>query len=110
MIKVLTGEVRHLLELLGPELRHLDGLLLHVVARGGHALLVGVVHDFGQVVRVQRVQNVEHVVPRRPFPFGELVREVRSKDRVVLERGEDALHTQLIVVRDLDRGYRSLLE
>ena len=84
MIKVLTTEVRHLLELLGPELRHLDGLLLHVVACGGVALFVGVVHDFGQVVGVQRVQDVEHVVPRRPLPFRELVREVRREDRVVL--------------------------
>ena len=90
-IWVLTGEVRHLLELLGPELRHLNGLLLHVFAHGSHALLVGMVHDLVQVVRVQGVDDVEHVVARWPLSFRELVREVGDEDRVVLEGGEDVL-------------------
>ena len=68
------------------------------------------VHDLGEVVRVQRVQDVEHVVARWPLPFWELFGEVRVEDRVVLERGEDILYRQFVVVRHLYLGDRSLLE
>ena len=80
-----------------------------MLARRGHPLLVGVLHDLRQVVRVQRVEDVEEVLPRRTLVLRVLVRKVRQEDGVLLELGIERLHRQLVVVRDLDRRDGRLL-
>ena len=100
--ETLTREVRHGLELLLPELGDLDRLCLAGLAVDGHALLVGVGEHLLQVVRVERVEHVEEVLPRRPLVLGVLVGEVAGQQVVLGELGPEAPDGQLIVVRDLD--------
>ena len=99
---MLTGQVWHGLELLGPEVGDLDGLVLHPLALSSEPLLVGVGHDLGQVVRVDRVQDVEEIVSRRPFPFRIGVGEELHHVRVLLELRVERLDRQLIVVGHFD--------
>ena len=53
----LTGEVWHGLQLLLPELRDLDGLLLADLAGHRHPLLVGVLHHLLEHVLGQRLRR-----------------------------------------------------
>ena len=105
-----TGQVRHGLELLLPELRHLDGLLLHGLAGGGVTLLVGVGHDLAQVVGVHGVEDVEEVLTRRPFVLGVLVGEVAVHGGIVFELRPQCLRGQLLVMRNFDGVDLVLLE
>ena len=47
---VLTGQVRHRLQLFLPELGDGDALFLLVSGIGGHPLLVGMLHDLLEVL------------------------------------------------------------
>ena len=98
---MLTGQIRHGLELLGPEVGDLDGLVLHPLALSSEPLLIGVGHDLGQVVRVDRVQNVEEVVPGRAFPFRIGVGEELHLVVVLLELRIEVLDGQLLEVGHL---------
>ena len=99
---VLTREVRHVLELLLPEVGDADGLRLLVHAGPGHPLDVGVVHDLAQVLGVDRVQHVEEVLPRRPLVLRVLGREVLHELGVLLELRPEAADRELVVVGHLD--------
>lgn len=107
---VLTRQVRHGAELLLPVLRHLDGLLLHVLALASQALLGGVLDDLLQVVRLQRVEYVEEVLSWRSLAFRVLVGEVALKDRVLSHRRVDVLDTELLVVWHFDEDHVRPLE
>ena len=98
----LTGHIRHGGQLLCPEFRHLDGLLLHGLAGGGVALFVGVRHDLAEVVRVHGVEDVEEVLARRSLVLGVLVGEVAVHGVVLLELRPQRLRGQLLVVRHFD--------
>ena len=66
----LTGEVRHGLQLLRPELRDLDGLVLPGLPFSCHALLVGEGHQLAEILGLQGVEDVEEVLSSRAFPSG----------------------------------------
>ena len=81
-----------------------------MLASPGHALLVGVRHDVREVDRLERVQDVEEVRPRWPFPYWVFVWEVGHEDGVLGELRVDVLHRQFIVAWDLDVADLRLLE
>ena len=58
-------------------------------------------HDLGERVGVQRVQDIEEVVARRPFASGVGVGEVGHELRVLDEHRVDRLVRQLVVFRHL---------
>ena len=99
---ILTGQVRHRLQLLLPELGDGDALLLLVFGVGGHPLLVGVLHDLLEVLRLQRVEDVEEVLARRALAGGIRVGEVLHELRVLLEVRPERLHRELVVLWDVD--------
>ena len=105
---VLTGEVRHSFQLLLPELCDLDGLGLGAVGAGAHALLVGVGHDLGEVLRVEGVEDVEKVVSRRPLALWVSGREVPHELCVLGELGPEIPHRELVVPGHLDGGHLGL--
>ena len=82
-----------------PVLGDLDGLPCHALAFGGVSLLGCVGHDLLEVVRVQRGQDVEEVVPWRLFAFGVLRREVGHHFGVLGEHRVQALDAELVVLR-----------
>ena len=65
--------------------RDLDGLCLLVEPLGRHPHLVGVLHDLGQVLRIDRVHDVEEVLPRWAFAVSEAVRKVFDEVLILLE-------------------------
>ena len=81
----LTRHVRHRSQLLRPVFGDLDGLMFHGLTLCRVPLLVCMVHDLLEVVRVQGVEDVEEVVPRRSLAGWVLVGEVRHEDRVLIE-------------------------
>ena len=89
---VLTGQVRHRLQLFFPELGDGDALFLLVCGVGGHPLLVGVLHDLVEVLGLQRVEDVEEVLARRALADWISIREVLHEFRVLLEMRPERLH------------------
>ena len=87
-----------------------DRLLLHGLALGGHALLVGVEHDLREVVGVDGVEHIEEVLSGWAFADWVFVREVAVHVRVLLEFGPERLHGELVVVRHLDGDDLGLLQ
>ena len=59
--------------------------MFHGFTLGRVSLLVCMVHDLLEVVRVQGVEDVEEVVPRWSLAGWVLVGEVRHEDRVLIE-------------------------
>ena len=108
--RVLTGQVWHRLQLLLPVLGDLDRLVLHGFAFRRHPLLVGVDHEVLEILRMNRVQDVEEIGAGWPFIGWKLVREVLHEQLVILEHGEECLDGELIIVWHLDVRDRSLLE
>ena len=106
----LTREIGHGLELFLPELRDLNGLLLHVLACGGHPLLRYVVHTALQILRIQSCQEIKEILPRGPFIFRVLVREVLLEVDVFFEHGINVADGQLLVVGHLHVRDLALLE
>ena len=100
-MEALTGEVRHVLELLRPVLGDLDGLVLHLLAVCGVALLVGVCQDLGQVLRVDRVEHIEEIVARWPLALRIFVGEEAHHVRVLQELRVEVLHGELLEVGHL---------
>ena len=66
--------------------------------------------DVGEILGVDRVQDVEEVLPRRAFVLGILIGEVRHHLGVLRELRIKVLDRELIVVRDLDGAHLLLLE
>ena len=66
--------------------------------------------DLGEVVRVQRVHDVEEVLAGRPLILRVVIREVGVEDRVLLELGEERLDRELVVLGYLDLLDLQLLE
>ena len=106
----LLGQVRHGAQLLPPRVRDLDRLLLGVRRVRGPPHLVGVAHHLAQVLGIERVQDPEKVVARRPLASYEGVGEVLGEVGVLLVLRPELLHRELVVLRDLDRGDGLLLE
>ena len=106
----LTGQVRHVPELLLPELGDGDGVDLVVVALRRHPLLARVAHDLLQVLRVHGVQHVEEILTRRASVLRELVREVDVHRHVLGELRPQRLDGELIVARHLDGLHLGFLE
>ncbi len=79
----------------------LYGLTLHGLAGRSHTLLVRVFEDLRKVIRVQRVEHVEKVVPRWAFALRICIREVRHELGVLRELRIEILHAELVVVRHL---------
>ena len=105
----LTRQVGHRLQLLLPELGDLDGVPLVVGAVGRHPLLVGVLQDLLEVFGVDRVQDVEEVLPRRALAGWVLVGEVLDELVVLGELGPQVLDRELVVVRHGDPLHLGLL-
>ena len=72
----LTRQVRHRRQLLRPVLGDLDRLMFHRLTLGRHPLLVGVVHDLLEVVRIQGVEDIEEVLARWSLAGWVFVRKV----------------------------------
>ena len=98
---VLTGQIRHRLQLFLPELGDGDALFLLVCCIGGHPLLVGVLHDLLEVLGLQRVEDVEEVLARRALASWIRVWEVLHEVRVLLEMRPERLHGQLVIMWDI---------
>ena len=63
------------------------------------------VHAALQELRMQSVQHVEEVLPRRSLVLRVLVREVLGEVRVLLHLRVDLLDGELIVMWHLDEGH-----
>ena len=64
------------------------------------ALLVRVSHDLFEVLRMDRIQDVEEVLSRWTFAGRKPVGEVLHHRRVLFELRPDALDAELFEVRD----------
>ena len=109
MDKQLTSKIGHGLQLLLPERRDLDGLLLHGLALAGHPLLVGMNHDVLEVLWVQRVEHVEEVLPWGSLVLSPSGREERRERWILLEHRPNVFDGQLIVMGNLDVCHLRLL-
>ena len=98
----LTRQVGHRLQLLLPELGDLDRVPLVVGAVGRHPLLVGMLQYLLEVFGVDRVQDVEEVLPRRALAGWVLVGEVLDELVVLGELRPEVLDRELVVVRHGD--------
>ena len=101
-LAALLGQVRHGFELLLPELGDGDGLLLLVGAVGRHPLLRGMGQDALEILRLERVEDIEEVLARRAPPGRVLVREVAGELWVLAHVGPKGLHGQLVIMRNSD--------
>ena len=84
--------------------------MFHRLTLGRHPLLVGVVHDLLEVVRIQGVEDIEEVLARWSLAGWVLVRKVGQEDRVLLELRIELLDGELIVVGHVDVLHLDLLE
>ena len=109
MYWALTRQVGHGLEFLQPVVGDLDGLGLGVLAVGGHPLLVRVSQQLLEVLRVDRVQDVEEVRSGRPLAVRVFVGEVLDEFRIFLELRIQRLDADLVVVRHRDLLHDGLL-
>ena len=82
---VLTREVRHGLQLLLPELGDGNALFLLVWCICRHPLFVGMLQDALQVLRLQGIEDVEEVLPRRPLSSRICIREEPHEFGVLLK-------------------------
>ena len=94
----LTGQVRHRLQLLFPELGDGDALFLLVCGIGGHPLLVGVLHDLLEVLGLQCVEDVKEVLSRWSFACRIRVRQVMRQLGPVLKRKHKGFLRTLITI------------
>ena len=94
----LTGQVRHRLQLLFPELGDGDALFLLVSSISRHSLFVGMLQDLLEVFWLQRVEDIEEVLPRRPFACWIRIREVLREVGIFLEMRPQGLHRKLIIM------------
>ena len=93
---VLTGKVRHAVEVVPPLLRDVHSLLVVVLPCGGVPLLLGVGNELCDVLWIARVQNCVEVVP-----IGEPVLRIRVLQvlhdlLVQSELRVDLVHAQLV--------------
>ena len=109
-IRVLTGYVGHLLELLLPVFGDLDGLHLPSLSLRGHALLVGVVQHLLEEVGMDGVEYIEEVLPGRILAFWEDVGEVLLHLLIIGELRPEVYDSELVIVRDFDEVDLLLLE
>ena len=89
IIKQLTGQVWHGLQLLLPKLGNFDGLLLHGLAITGHPLLIRMRHHFLEILRVQGVEDVEEILTWWTLVLCPLGREKRNESWILLELRPD---------------------
>jgi hypothetical protein len=80
-----TRHVWHRSQLLRPVFGDLDGLMFHGLTLCRVPLLICMIQDLLQVVRIQGVEDVEEVISWWSFAGWVLIREVRHEDRVLLE-------------------------
>ena len=90
------------MKLLLPIFRHLDCLSLLHDALSRHSLLIGMLYNLPQVIRLKGRQDIEKIVPRRTFPFSKLVWEKLHKPFVVFHQRENVLYTELLIMRNVD--------
>ena len=102
-------KVWHALQLILPELRDLDGLVLHVLTSNGHALLRRMVHAALEVIWIQGCQNIERVLSGRPLFLRVLIRKVRLEEGIFPKLGVDVPDRQLLVERHLHARHLALL-
>ena len=74
--------------MLFPELADLDALAFSCGTLNSHPLLVSVVHNLSQVLRMYCVKYVVKVLSGRPFVLREGIREELHELRVLLELRE----------------------
>ena len=108
--EVLTGQVRHGLELFLPEGTDVDRLVLHFLSVCGHPLFVGVEDDLGEVLWHLGVHDVKKVLARRTFAFRIHGGEVSEKLGVLLDLGPQILDGKLVVVGHGDEPHLRLGE
>lgn len=101
-IQLPTGKIWHLFQLLRPEVRDLDRLLLHRFSLCRHTLLVGVLHHLFEILWVEGVEDIEEVFSWRRLAGRVLVRQVRHHPGVLLQIRVQGLHRDLLVVGHLD--------
>ena len=90
------------MKLLLPIFRHFDGLTLLHDALSRHSLLIGMLYDLPQVIRLKGRQDIEKIVPWRTFSFGKLVWEKLHEPFVVFHQRENVLHTEFLIMRNVD--------
>ena len=66
------------------------------------AIVVGLLDQGLCVLGVDRVEDVEEVLPVRKAAFGQGIRQVNHDLHVLLELGEDFCNAQLVVARHLN--------
>ena len=71
---------------------------------------MGVVQDPLQKLWVQRVENIEEVLPWGPFACRVLVGEVPAQEIILGELRVEVLHREFLVMRHLDIIYIRLLD
>ena len=98
----LTTKERHLVEALPPLGGHLNLVLivLGLVRLVSH--LVGVLNKAPDIVRVDRVEDCEEVLPGWALLLGEGVWKILHEVRVLSEERKYVLHGQLIKLRNVN--------
>ena len=102
MTSKLIGQVRHCLELVLPKLGDFYCLSLVVLVDSTHPLFICVAQQFGEVLRLDRVQDVEEIFPGRSLSNGVLLWKVLGELRVLVEHRPQVLDREFVVVRNSD--------
>ena len=99
---MLTGFERNGVERVPPLVSHFDGLVGLGLASHGVPLLVRVLYNLADVLRVESVHDVEKIFTVGHTPLSHLFREVLHERRVVLEHRPQVAHGEFVVQRDID--------
>ena len=65
---------------------------------GRHPLLIGMLHDLIEIIRLQRVKDIEEVLARRTLASWICIREVLHEICIFLEMRPQRLDRQFVVV------------
>ena len=85
-----------------PIFRHLDCLTLLHDALSRHSLLISMLYNLPQVIRLKGHQDVKEIVPRGTFSFGKLIGKELHEPFVIFHHRENVLNTELLIMRNVD--------
>lgn len=99
---VLTAHEGDLVQLIPPLLGNYHPLLGHFLALNGVPLLIRVWNKLRDVWRVQRVQDIEEILPVGHPPLRQLVREEIHELALYSHLWPEGLHWKLVIQRDVN--------